>query len=135
MDTKSSAMKAHLILYVRDQALSTRFYAAVLGREPTLNVPGMTEFALSDGCILGLMPSAGIKRLLGEPLPDPDLAQGIPRCELYLLVNDPASCHERAIASGGTELSALASRSWGDRVAYSLDPDGHVIAFADNGIG
>jgi hypothetical protein len=28
-------------------------------------------------------------------------------------------------------ISALEDRDWGQRVAYSLDPDGHVLAFAE----
>ena len=64
-------LKAHFILYVTDQARSTAFYAQVLALSPTLNMPGMTEFTLADQCILGLMPEASIKRLLGNKLPDP----------------------------------------------------------------
>jgi catechol 2,3-dioxygenase-like lactoylglutathione lyase family enzyme len=124
-------VNAHFVLYVADQAAARRFYAAALGREPTLDVPGMTEFALGPGCVLGLMPAAGIKRLLGDRLPDPAAAAGVPRCELYLLVDDPAKCHARALAAGATELSPPAERDWGHRAAYSLDPDGHVIAFAE----
>jgi catechol 2,3-dioxygenase-like lactoylglutathione lyase family enzyme len=55
----------HFILYVQDQERSTAFYAEVLGMPPELNVPGMTEFRLSTETILGLMPSAGIERILG----------------------------------------------------------------------
>lgn len=122
--------KAHFILYVRNQDLSTEFYRQVLDRSPDLHVPGMTEFSLSEGCVLGLMPTAGIRRLLGDVLPDPSEADGVPRCELYLRVEDPQACHIRAIAAGATELSELQERSWGDLAAYSLDPDGHVLAFA-----
>ena len=122
--------RSHFILYVRDQRDSTRFYATVLGTEPDLQVDGMTEFALSDSTVLGLMPEAGIKRLLGETLPDPSRAHGVPRAELYLVVEDPAACHARALAAGARELSPLAPRDWGHRVAYSLDPDGHVLALA-----
>jgi uncharacterized protein len=43
---------------------------------------------------------------------------------------DRAVYHGRAQAVGAIELSALTRRSWGDIAAYSLDPDGHVIAFA-----
>ncbi|MCB0009465.1 MAG: VOC family protein, partial [Anaerolineales bacterium] len=65
-------MKAtHLILYTADQAASAAFYAKVLGLAPRLDVPGMTEFALPGGAVLGLMPIAGIRRLLGAALPDP----------------------------------------------------------------
>lgn len=120
----------HLILYVRDQAAATAFWRAVLGEPPALDEPGMTEFALGTQTVLGLMPEARIRSLLGPSLPDPAAARGIPRAEVYLVVPDAAACHARALAAGAAELSPLARRSWGDQVAYSLDPDGHVIAFA-----
>lgn len=121
---------AHLIFYVADQAAATSFWAAVLGRHPELDVPGMTEFALTGSTVLGLMPETGITALLGPALPDPAAARGVPRSELYLVVDDPAAYHARALAAGARELSPLALRNWGDRAAYSLDADGHVIAFA-----
>ncbi len=42
----TAVFRSHLILYVKDQAKSAAFYAHVLGRRPTLDVPGMTEFTL-----------------------------------------------------------------------------------------
>lgn len=120
----------HFILYVADQSRSTAFYSAVLGLAPRLNVPGMTEFALPGGAILGLMPEAAIERLLGPPLPKPSAARGAPRAELYLVVAEPATQHARALTAGAKELSPLSLRSWGHEAAYSLDPDGHVLAFA-----
>ena len=123
-------MKAHLILYVKDQDLATRFYAAVLDAAPALHVPGMTEFALNGETVLGLMPESGIRRLLGDAIADPAKASGIPRAEIYLHVERPEVFHERALKHGARELSAPAPRDWGDVAAYSLDPDGHVLAFA-----
>jgi len=123
-------MRTNIILYVADQKASTSFYEKVLMMPPVLNVPGMTEFRLNEETVLGLMPSAGIKRLLGDKLPDPDKAAGIPRAEIYLHVTDPESYHNRALENGAQELSPLLPRDWGDDVAYSLDPDGHVLAFA-----
>jgi uncharacterized protein len=123
-------MKAHLILYVSDQEASRRFYALLLAQPPQLDAPGMTEFRLNEQTVLGLMPVAAIKRLLSPALPDPAAAAGIPRAELYLVTEDPDGYQQRALANGATELSPLAWRDWGDQVAYSLDPDGHVLAFA-----
>lgn len=123
-------MQAHLILYVADQKTSAGFYERALALKPRLDVPGMTEFQVGADAVLGLMPVAGIKRLLGAALRDPASAAGAPRAELYLLVDDPASCHRRALENGAKELSALAPRDWGHEAAYSLDPDGHVLAFA-----
>lgn len=122
--------RAHFILYVRDQDVSSRFYSGVLAAQPSLDVPGMTEFTLPGGSRLGLMPEADIKSLLGDGLPDPESANGTPRSELYLYVDDPSSYHERALQHGARELSPLLPRGWGDEAAYSLDPDGHVVAFA-----
>ena len=121
--------RAHFILFVRDQAASTRFFREVLAREPTLDVPGMTEIELVSGAVLGLMPEAGITRLLGAAV-DPSRAGGAPRAELYLVVDDPAAHHARALSAGARELSALAPRDWGHEAAYCADPDGHVLAFA-----
>jgi catechol 2,3-dioxygenase-like lactoylglutathione lyase family enzyme len=123
-------MKAHFILYVSHQSKSSAFYRNVLGQEPTLDVDGMTEFALNDGAVLGLMPETGIKRLLGDALTDPRLGQDIPRAELYLLVDEPQSYYERALACGAKTLSPLELRDWGDQVAYCEDMDGYVLAFA-----
>lgn len=123
-------MQAIFILYVKDQQRSKEFYRAVLQIEPSLDVPGMTEFQLVNGASLGLMPAANIKRMLGDKLPDPAKAEGIPRAEIYLLVESPGEYHARALSHGATELSPMQDRDWGHRAAYSLDPDGHVIAFA-----
>jgi len=120
-----------IILYVADQEESAQFYKVVLGTEPCLHVPGMTEFQLTDGCRLGLMPEASIKKLMGNKFPDPSKASGIPRAELYLSVENAQLYHDRAIANGAIELSGLQKRPWGGSVAYSIDPDGHVLAFCE----
>lgn len=119
----------HIIFFVRDQSASRELYEAVLGMRPTLDVPGMTEFSLGPLTILGLMPEAGITRLLG-PSVDPSKASGIARAELYLVVDAPEAFHARALAAGARELSPLADRDWGHRAAYSVDADGNVLAFA-----
>ncbi|MEQ1919200.1 MAG: VOC family protein [Elusimicrobiota bacterium] len=123
-------MKAHFILYVSDQKRSAQFYTRVLGQKPRLDVPGMTEFELTTSAVLGLMPTTGIKRLLGDALPDPNGAKGVPRAEVYLLVTDPGASHRLALENGARELSPLSARGWGHEAAYSLDLDGHVLAFA-----
>ncbi|MBK8500440.1 MAG: VOC family protein [Flavobacteriales bacterium] len=123
-------MTVEFILYVADQQRSARFYEILLGWSPTLSVPGMTEFALPGGCKLGLMPESGIARIISGPLPHPAKAQGVPRCELYLLVDDLPALIQRAEGADATLVSAEADRDWGHRVAYYADPDGHVVACA-----
>ena len=128
--TEAGSAPDRIILYVADQARARAFWSAALGAEPTLDVPGLTEIPLPGGAVLGLMPEAGIRRLLGQALPDPALAAGVPRTELYLTVPDPRACHARALRAGARELSPPAARDWGDDAGYCLDLDGHVLAFA-----
>lgn len=117
-----------LIFYVRDQARARDFYRAVLATEPSLDVPGMTEFSVA-GATLGLMPEAGIVRLLGSAITSPSSSQ-VPRAEAYLVVEDLEAYHARALAAGARELSPLAPRDWGHDVSYVADLDEHVLAFA-----
>lgn len=119
------------ILYVRDQRASTDFYRKIFRKEPDLDVPGMTEFMLAENMKLGLMPNRGIAKILGNTLPHPDTGTGIPRCELYLYVDDLRFEYENALKAGARSLSPPALRDWGDTVCYLADPDGHVIAFAE----
>ena len=116
---------AEFILYVADQARATAFYRHVLAAEPVLDVPGMTEFDLG-GATLGLMPAADMEDLLAR-----QIRGGIgQRCELYLRRADAPAALARAAAGGGKLLDGLRDRSWGERVGYALDPDGHVLALA-----
>jgi uncharacterized glyoxalase superfamily protein PhnB len=128
---QETGMKAFFIFFVDNQAATTEFYSKVLLLEPTLNVPGMTEFTLPDGTKFGFMLNGGIKNLLGEKLPDPAKAAGIPRSEIYLMVNGAALYHKRAVENGAKEIQTLKAMPWGQEVAYSLDPDGHILAFAE----
>lgn len=123
-------MRIHFILYVNDQLRSTSFYSTLLGLEPTLNVPGMTEFELPGGSVLGLMPENGIAKIISGRLPHPSTANGTPRCELYLVGTDLTAAYERAIQAGARLIDGTKDRDWGHRVAYFADPDGHVIALA-----
>lgn len=122
--------KSMFILYVADQGKSRAFYQNVLGRAPVLDVPGMTEFRLSENASLGLMPEEGMAKLLGDAVPHPAKGSGIPRCELYLFVADPNASYQRLVTAGGKGISPPEKRPWGDLVAYGTDLDGHVLAFA-----
>lgn len=124
-------MNSEFILYVSDQKISRDFYAKILNLEPVLDVEGMTEYQLSEKTKLGLMPYAGIKKILDKNTPDPALAAGMPRCELYLLSQNAAEYCSRAIAAGANEISPLKKRDWGDSAAYYSDPDGHIVVFAE----
>ena len=122
--------QVEFILYVADQERSKNYYSKVLGIEPVLNVPGMTEFLLSENVKLGLMPEEGIAKIISGHMPHPAEANGIPRCELYLRVTDVNEYCERALAEGGKLVSPVQARDWDDTVGYIADPEGHILAFA-----
>ena len=118
------------IIYVPDQEKSRIFYEQVLGKPPVLSVPGMTEFQINENSKLGLMPEKGIARLLGDHCAPPPWPKDFPRCELYLMVEDVEASFKRLIEAGGKIISKPSLRNWGDMVAYSADPDDHIVAFA-----
>ncbi|KUG25341.1 hypothetical protein ASZ90_004839 [hydrocarbon metagenome] len=123
--------KSHTILYVEDQQASTEFYSKLLNIDPTLNVPGMTEFTLIDNSILGLMPAAGIKKLLKEKIELPQKIINTPRAEIYLVVDNAAAYIKRAQEMNVVVLEDFKERNWGHRVIYFEDLDGYIIAFAE----
>ena len=122
--------KSITILYVADQNRSCEFYKKVLDIEPVLNVPGMTEFQITENCKLGLMPEKGIAKILKDAVPHPESGNGIPRCELYLEVDNPEEYFNRSVNYGAKKVSEIIPRDWGDAAGYVADPDGHIVAFA-----
>lgn len=123
-------MDVEFILYVEDQERSAAFYQELFIKEPVLNVPGMTEFLLSEKIKLGIMPNNGIHKILKHKTPHPKLGNGIPRCELYLRVTNPKVYLDRGLSIGGKLVCDLKQRNWGEEVGYITDPDGHILAFA-----
>lgn len=120
-----------IILYVKDQQKSTDFYQKVLRKQADLNVPGMTEFIINDFYKLGLMPNDGIAKIISPSLPHPNLGNGIPRCELYFIVENLQEEYQNIKNLGAKIISETEERNWGDTAFYFSDLDGHVIAFAE----
>ena len=126
--------KTEIILYVSDQERSKEFYSILLNKQPSLHVPGMTEFILTDNLKLGLMPEKGIAKILVDKTPHPSTGNGIPRCELYFHTDNIEATFNLAKKAGAKEISPILPRDWGDTVCYVSDIDGHIIAFAENKI-
>ena len=127
--------KSHFILYVENQSESTEFYSKLLNQEPTLNVPGMTEFKLTEKSVLGLMPSRGIKKLLKNKIDTLVKSDNIIKSELYLIVKNIEEYIQRVASEKIKILSELKERDWNHKVIYLLDPDNYVIALAELMVG
>lgn len=128
---KNQIHLVEIILYVNSQQKSAAFYKSILRKEPVLDVPGITEFLLSDTCKLAVMENNSIAEILGDRIEHPAKANGIPRCELYLLVPDVELEYHHAMGIGAALISPVQQRPWGDKACYFSDPDGHIIAFAE----
>lgn len=127
----SHILHTETILYIANQQKSADFYSKLLCQKPVLNVPGMTAFKLTENSKLGLMPNESIAKIITPEMPHPTKGKGIPRCELYLYVNNINFQFENAVKAGAKLISPIEDRSWGDKVCYFADPDGHIIAFAE----
>ncbi len=92
--------KVGIILYVADQQKSRNFYSIFLGKQPDLDVRGMTEFNLAENLTLGLMPEHGIAKILLDKTPHPSSGNGIPSCELYLHTDNFEELFDRAVRAG-----------------------------------
>jgi PhnB protein len=123
--------KSQFILYVENQSVSTEFYSKLLNQEPILNVPGMTEFKLTENSILGLIPVKGIKKLLENKIETSITLEDNVKSELYILVDNIEEYFNRAISLKVTVLSEIKERDWGHRVAYFLDLDNYIVALAE----
>ena len=76
------------------------------------------------------MPNSGIKKIIGNTMPDPASGSGIPRCELYLVNDNAEALFNHAVQCGAKVVDPFSMRSWGQQVGYIADPDGNIIAFA-----
>jgi SAM-dependent methyltransferase len=72
-------------MHKKEANLSTEFYSKLLDKQPILNVPGMTEFSLSENSILGLMPIKGIETLLENRINVASKTDNKVKAELYLV--------------------------------------------------
>jgi catechol 2,3-dioxygenase-like lactoylglutathione lyase family enzyme len=123
----------HVILAVTDAQRSASFYEGVFGWERNPLVAqwsNYVELFQPEGGTLGLYEREGFAATAGAELaPANGHHNG---AEIYVRVDDVAPLIERLEAAGAPPLSPLAPRVWGDDAAYFADPDGYVVAVAQN---
>ncbi len=124
-------MKTYFIIYVEDLDKTKLFYELLFNIKPILDVPGMCEFELPDGSTLGIMPSSSLEKLFGKEFEKQKNRKALPQTEFYFLVDDALPFHKKAIQLGASEIREFAEMDWGDKVAYSINHDGHILAFAE----
>lgn len=114
----------YVILYVSDLERSIAFYRDVVGLSLKLSGDGYAEF-VTDGTKFGLYERAGLPALIGRVA-----VAGGPSGEVAFLVENVDAEAERIRGASATILSGPVDRAWGHRTLHVLDPDGHVVEFA-----
>lgn len=125
-----SSRLALVILAVSDLPRSRRFYTEAFHWPVIIDVPVYVEFELPSAMRLGLYDQSAFVRNTAASLAAAAAAGQTSRTELYFFPDDLLQTIETVEKAGGTLLSALANREWGDETAYFADPDGNVLALA-----
>ena len=62
-------------------------------------------------------------------MPNPNLANGIPKCEIYLFVDNIKETYKKTIFLGAKSINLPNNRDWNDFVGYVSYFGGNIIAF------
>jgi len=124
-------MKTYFIIYVKNFDKSKIFYELLFNKKPIIDEPGMAEFELPGGATLGIMPDLSLEKLFGEDFKIEKNRKTLPQTELYFLVKNALLLHNKALQLGATEIRTFSKMDWGHKVAYSINHDGHILAFSE----
>ena len=116
-------------LFCRDPAAEIAFCVATFQAEERVRRPG------PDGSLAHALIAIGSAMVMIEA-EWPEAANRAPALDgstpvaLYVYVQDVDETLDRAVAHGARTLFAAANQPWGDRIAWFLDPAGHVWTIA-----
>lgn len=126
-----SARVFRVIVPVDDLEIAVSFYAALL-ETPGFRVSGGRHYFPCGDVILAVY----------DPKADGDRAVPRPNFEhIYFAVDDLDAAHRRAqqagglsteTGDGGLPMGEIATRPWGERSFYILDPFGNPLCFVDS---
>jgi lactoylglutathione lyase len=119
----------YVVLLVQDLDRSLRFYCDLLGmplghRSGSFAqlATGVTRVALYERPAM----AATLGRELEPPPPD------APGFELGFKVEDCDAAYDELVSGGATSAVPPTDRAWGQRTAYVVDPDGHLVELAQD---
>ena len=114
----------YVILYVEDVDRSIAFYRDLVGLPFKFSESGYAEFA-TEGTKFALYARSNLPDLLGR-----EGSSGGMAAEVAFLTTGVDAEAERIREAGVTILAGPVDRPWGQRTLHFLDPDGHVVEFA-----
>lgn len=118
-----------IVLAVKDFDKSKRFYSEVFGWEIIMELPVVVTFKCSESTELMIYKRENF--VLNTNSNAIEIPQNLTSgTELYIFVEHLDTIIERLKKLDAVELSEKKMRDWGDEVAYYADPDGNVVAVA-----
>lgn len=123
------AVPDYVVVIVEDVGRSVEFYTEVLGLPLGHRAGPYAQFD-TGATRVGLYERAAMAATLGRPVgsPDPDR----PGFELGFKVPDCDAAYAELVEKGACGVVAPTDRDWGQRTAYVVDPDGHLIELAED---
>ncbi|HEV8208334.1 MAG TPA: VOC family protein [Acidimicrobiia bacterium] len=119
----------YVVIVVQDLDRALHFYCEVLGmplghRSGSFAqlATGVTRVALYERPAM----AATLGRELEAPSPD------APGFELGFKVEDCDAAYDELVSGGATPAVPPTDRTWGQRTAYVVDPDGHLVELAQD---
>jgi lactoylglutathione lyase len=120
----------YIVLFVEDLERTLAFYAGKVGLPVRFRAEGYVELAV-EGSKLAFLARSRVSELVGDAHAGRPTS-GSHESSVTLLVEDIDRTHRELTARGVTFLGAPKDRPWGQRTAYFVDPDGHLIEIATN---
>ncbi len=114
----------YVVRFVGSLGPAVDFYGGVLGLTLTKRTEHWAQFDCGS-VRLGLYERSAMAAVLG--VDEVSLGRPPGAVELAFEVEDVDGAHAAAVAAGVTSFQAPADRSWGERTAYVLDPDGGLV--------
>jgi predicted enzyme related to lactoylglutathione lyase len=114
-----------VILPVGNIDAAARYYGAVLASPGQRISPGRHYFSCGSTILACYDPIADGDEVPADPRPHP-------KQYVYFSTQDLDDTFERARGAGGREVDTeIATRPWGERSFYAVDPFGNRICFVD----
>ncbi|WP_114569963.1 VOC family protein [Exiguobacterium flavidum] len=113
----------YTILYVEDADRTKHFYRDLLGLSIRAEHGSYVEFE-TGSTVLAFNTRAEAKGIVPYDLPEGPARQTL---ELGFVTDQVDGTYDRLIEDGVESVLAPTDKPWGQRVAYVLDPDGHLI--------
>ena len=120
-----------VIFAVNDLSRTLDFYERAFGwpRNKRIDFENYVELLPPDGGSVGFYDRNGFAKQIGAQ-PVHVSGDQVAPAYVYVRVGDVRATVADLEAAGGRPLSALSVRSWGEEAAWFADPDGNVIAVA-----